>query len=87
MVAVTLGVMLDDLDLAMLDLERGWFRHSGSKANAIAALGLSETRYYLRLNALIDRPEALAHDPFTVKRLQRLRERRRQQRAAAMFHA
>ena len=31
------------------------------------------TRYYQVLNALIDRDEALAHDPMLVKRLQRQR--------------
>lgn len=74
---------MTELDLAILDLERAWFRYSGSKANAIADLGMSETRYYQRLNALIDMPEAMERDPLTVKRLQRLRNARRWQRDAA----
>ncbi|MGH3387532.1 MAG: DUF3263 domain-containing protein, partial [Actinomadura sp.] len=34
------------------------------------------------LNLLIDRPEALAHDPMLVKRLRRVRTQRQRQRAA-----
>jgi hypothetical protein len=41
------------------------------------------TRHYQRLNVLIDRPEALAHDPLLVRRLLRLREERRRHRATA----
>ena len=41
---------------------------------------MSPTRYYQLLNALIDKPEALAADPMLVKRLRRLRSGR--QRAA-----
>jgi hypothetical protein len=43
-------------------------------------LQTSSTRYYQVLNALIDKPEALAVDPITVRRLRRLRERRRAMR-------
>jgi hypothetical protein len=35
-----------------------------------------------RLNALLDRPEALAYAPTTVKRLQRLRDKRRRDRSS-----
>ena len=44
---------------------------------------MSASRYYQILNALIDRPEALAHDPLLVKRLRRLREQRQRNRSAA----
>jgi hypothetical protein len=37
---------------------------------------MSSTRYYQVLNALIDNPAALAHDPMLVKRLRRLRASR-----------
>ena len=40
-------------------------------------------RYYQLLNALIDRPEALEHDPLLVKRLRRLREQRQRTRSAS----
>jgi hypothetical protein len=67
---------LTDLDRAVLDLERLWWRHPGSKQQAIHDLGLRETRYYQRLVRLIDDPVALAYDPITVNRLRRIRELR-----------
>jgi hypothetical protein len=67
----------------ILAFERQWFRYPGAKGNAVRELfGLSDTRYYQILNALIDRPEALAHDPMLVKRLRRVRATRRRARSA-----
>jgi len=43
---------------------------------------MSATRYYQLLNALIDKPEALAEDPMLIKRLRRLRSTRQRARAA-----
>ncbi|KAA0942908.1 DUF3263 domain-containing protein [Streptomyces apricus] len=43
-------------------------------------LGLVPVRYYQVLNALLDTERALAHDPVTVNRLRRVRERRRTER-------
>ena len=43
---------------------------------------MSPTRYYQVLNALIDEPAALAHDPMLVKRLRRLRQSRQRARTA-----
>ena len=43
---------------------------------------MSATRYYQVLNALIDKPEALAADPLLIKRLRRLRASRQRTRAA-----
>jgi hypothetical protein len=43
---------------------------------------MSSTRYYQVLNALIDRPESLEHDPLLVRRLRRLRATRQRQRSA-----
>jgi hypothetical protein len=43
---------------------------------------MSATRYYQVLNTLIDRSEALAHDPMLVKRLRRLRSARQRARSA-----
>ena len=43
--------------------------------------GMSATRYYQILNALIDCPDALAFDPMLVKRLRRLRTARQRARA------
>jgi hypothetical protein len=70
-------------DQQILALERHWWKYSGAKEQAIRELfGMSATRYYQVLNALIDRPEALAHDPMLVKRLRRLRQARQRARSA-----
>ncbi|MFC9324873.1 DUF3263 domain-containing protein [Kitasatospora sp. NPDC057015] len=68
-------------DLAVLALEARAWRTAGAKERAIREeLGLSGTRYYQLLNALLDRPEALARDPLLVNRLRRIRERKREAR-------
>jgi hypothetical protein len=67
----------------ILAFERQWWRYAGAKEQAIRDLfAMSATRYYQVLNALIDRTEALAHDPMLVKRLRRLRASRQRQRSA-----
>ena len=75
-----LGDGLSEQDRAVLALEaRGWQR-PGTKERAIREQpGLSPTRYYQLLGALLDDPAALRHDPVTVNRL---RERRAARRAA-----
>jgi hypothetical protein len=68
-------------DRAILDFERCWCTRTGPKEAAIRSeLGVSGTRYYQRLRALVDDPSAYEYDPLTVKRLQRQRERRRRER-------
>lgn len=70
--------MLSDRDLTILNLESQWWRYEGAKTTAIRErLNLTPVRYYQALNHLIDQPAAMAHAPMTVKRLQRLRDRRR----------
>ena len=60
----------------ILAFERQWWKFAGVKEDAIKELfSMSATRYYQVLNALVDRPEALAADPMLVKRLRRLRAR------------
>jgi hypothetical protein len=74
---------LTDRDKAILDFEGGphWV-YAGAKEDEIRRrFDLSATAYYQRLNALIDRPEALAYAPVVVKRRLRLRETRRRARA------
>ena len=67
----------------ILEFERNWWKYSGAKERAIRELfGFSATRYYHLLSGIIDMPEALAHDPILVKRLQRLRAFRQRQRMA-----
>lgn len=74
---------LDERARRILAFERQWWKFEGSKEQAIRdEFGFSPTRYYQLLNGLIDRPEALAHDPMLVKRLRRLRANRRRQRTA-----
>lgn len=75
---------LTDTEARMLAFEQGrWWKYAGAKESAILVeFGVSATRYYQQLNALIDRPEALAHDPLTVRRLRRLRDGRRRARSA-----
>ena len=74
---------LAERDRAILDFERQWWRYAGAKEQAVRDLfEMSATRYYQVLNALIDRPEALAADPLLVRRLRRLRSQRQRQRSA-----
>ena len=66
----------------MLSFERQWWRQAGAKETAIRdRFGVPPTRYYQVLNALVDRPAALAVDPLLVQRLRRLRTARQRQRS------
>jgi hypothetical protein len=68
---------LDERATEILAFERKWWKHAGSKEQAIReTFGLSATRYYQLLNGLLDDPEALKHDPVLVGRLRRLRASR-----------
>ena len=74
---------LSERDGQILAFERHWWKYAGAKEQAIRdQFQMSATRYYQVLNALIDRPEALAHDPLLVKRLRRLRAARQRARSA-----
>ncbi|MFD6177395.1 MULTISPECIES: DUF3263 domain-containing protein [unclassified Isoptericola] len=74
---------LTDRDREILAFERQWWKYAGAKEQAVRELfGLSATRYYQVLNALIDSPAALAHDPMLVKRLRRMRSTRQRARSA-----
>jgi hypothetical protein len=74
---------LSERDAAILDFERQWWKYAGAKEQAVREkFDMSSTRYYQVLNALIDRPEALVHDPLLVRRLRRLRATRQRQRSA-----
>jgi hypothetical protein len=68
---------LTEREQRILAFERKWWRHAGSKEQAIRdAFDLSSTRYYQLLNGLLDKPEALAAEPMLVARLRRLRATR-----------
>ncbi|WP_166980999.1 DUF3263 domain-containing protein [Paramicrobacterium fandaimingii] len=68
---------LGERDRAILDFERQWWTHAGTKEQAIRQrFDVSSARYYQLLAALIRRPEALVYDPMLVKRLLRVRDQR-----------
>ena len=74
---------LSERDEQVLAFERQWWKYAGAKEQAVREkFDMSSTRYYQVLNALIDRPEALVHDPLLVRRLRRLRATRQRQRSA-----
>jgi hypothetical protein len=74
---------LSERDTEILAFERQWWKYAGAKEQAVREkFQMSATRYYQVLNALIDKPEALAVDPLLVKRLRRLRETRQRVRSA-----
>jgi hypothetical protein len=74
---------LSSRDAEILTFERQWWKFAGAKEQAIRdKFQMSATRYYQVLNALIDKPEALAQDPLLVKRLRRLRATRQRNRSA-----
>lgn len=76
------GDGLDDRERDLLDFERDWRTHAGRKNQAIRdRFAVTPARYYQLLNRLLDRPEALAYDPLTVKRLRRRREQRLRRRS------
>lgn len=70
-------------EIRVLEFERNWWKYAGAKERAIReTFEFSATRYYRLLSEILDMPEALAHDPILVKRLQRLRAFRQRQRMA-----
>jgi uncharacterized protein DUF3263 len=75
--------VMSERDQQILAFERLWWKYAGAKEQAVREhFAMSTTRYYQVLNALIDKPEALAFDPLLVKRLRRLRAARQRQRSA-----
>lgn len=75
--------VLGERDVRLLDFERAWWKYAGSKDEGIRQqFGMSTTRYYQALNALLDEPAALAYDALLVKRLRRERDRRQRERSA-----
>ncbi|MEP7054621.1 MAG: DUF3263 domain-containing protein [Actinomycetota bacterium] len=80
---VHVGGDLTEREREILSFERQWWKYAGAKEQAIRELfDMSATRYYQLINALIDRPESLQHDPMLVKRLRRLRSTRQRARSA-----
>jgi len=80
---LSVSVNLTDLEMAILEFERNWWRYAGAKESSIKELlEMDAPTYYRLLNDLIDRDDALAASPMLVKRLRRLREARTQARSA-----
>ncbi|MFA3839348.1 MULTISPECIES: DUF3263 domain-containing protein [Streptomyces] len=72
---------LSPREQGVLALERRGWASAGAKERAVREeLRLAPVRYYQLLNALLDDPRALAHDPVTVNRLRRVRDARREER-------
>lgn len=68
---------LDPDSLGILRFEKQPWRSATAKTQAIAEqFGLTPTRYYQRLNQLVDSPAALAAEPVLVNRLRRIRDER-----------
>jgi Protein of unknown function (DUF3263) len=68
---------LSERELQILAFESKWWKHAGSKEQAIRdEFDLSATRYYQLLNGLLDNPAALAQDPVLIGRLRRIRSTR-----------
>ena len=66
---------------AMLEFERSFWTFDEPTETLIRArFQCSADEYYAELNELLEQPEALAHDPLRVRRLQRQRIRRRRER-------
>ncbi|SMX66427.1 Protein of unknown function (DUF3263) [Brevibacterium iodinum ATCC 49514] len=75
---------LSELEVAVLEFERRWWRYGGAKDHAIRErFDMSATSYFQILNSLLDNPAALASDPMLVKRLRRIRSTRQSERAQA----
>jgi hypothetical protein len=74
---------LTDQQRRMLTFERLWWKHAGSKEQAIREqFSLSATRYYQMLNQILDLPAAVEFDAMVVGRLRRLRATRARTRMA-----
>jgi hypothetical protein len=64
-------------DMLAFERENTWWRYEGRREAAILErFGMSRAEYGLAIVRLIRRPEALAHDPVTTRRLQRVIEQR-----------
>lgn len=80
----TVRPALTAADMEVLAFERERFRYAGAKEAAVLTrFGDTPTRYYQRVDALLDHPAALAYDPELVNRLRRGRDQRRAARSAA----
>jgi hypothetical protein len=69
---------LTERERAVIDFERTWWALDGSRDVLIRdRFDCTPEAFALELDALVDSPDALAHDPLVVRRLRRHRDRRR----------
>ena len=84
--SVTEREVLSERDLAILAFEARFTKQGAAKEEAIREVfGLPAARYYQLLNAVIESPAAVRHDPMLVARLQRARDARVKARASRTF--
>ena len=77
-------VELSAREREILTFEREWWKYAEAKDAAVRdRLDLTPEGYYRALNAIIDQPGALDHDPLLVRRLRRQRGTRQRQRQAS----
>lgn len=77
-------VVLPARDLEVLEFERTRWRYLARKEAAIRErFGVSLTRYFQRLDRLVDHPAAEVYDPELVRRLRRQRDARRAERSGS----
>lgn len=75
------GGELSGRDVAVLQIAARAWSGPGPRERAVRErLGISPAAYFQLLNALLDDPRALRHDPVTVNRLRAARERHRASR-------
>ena len=68
---------MTELERQILNFEAHWWQLAGNKESEIVRrFRMSAIRYAQKLNQILDNPEALAHDPILVNRLQRIRSER-----------
>jgi hypothetical protein len=73
---------LGDVDLAMVRFAGTYWSDPAAREQAIRdRFGMSPVRFHQRIARLIDTPAALAAEPVTVHRLQRIRDARRRRLA------
>lgn len=70
----------------LLDFAAHWWKYAGAQEQAIRdTFDVSATRFWQQLNDLLDRPEAMAHDPVTVNRYRRMRAQRQAARSSRLL--
>ncbi len=73
---------LTDRERTIIDLAGRRYRYAGTRDQAIRdELGVSAHRFFQELGGLLERPEALAYAPLTVRRLARLGDQRARARS------